>query len=141
MPSKIEAAVISPALIAVCLLLSGCDLGLYEERRANAMRNVANKAAAITIPGKGGANTGVSFTLPQILGKGSDPLKAVAGPLNVDGLVGMYEPGGTGGGPMLLLGGVPTAEGPLDKVVANVTAAMQAVAPGQQVQAGDVRPS
>lgn len=105
------------------------------------MQNVASKAAGMQIPAKGGAGTGVSFTLPQVLGKTAD-LKALAGPLNVDGLVGMYEAAnGNGGGPMLLIGGVPAAEGPLEKVVANVTAALQGVAPGQQPQASDVRPS
>lgn len=79
--------------------------------------------------------------LPAAVGKASDPLKAITGPVKVDGLAGMYEaPTGNGGGPMLLLGGVPAAEGPLDKVVANVTAALQAAAPGQQVQQ-DPRPT
>jgi hypothetical protein len=134
------------ALAAAVLLLSGCDLGTYEERMQKAKSNIGNKAAAAAasmgIPDKTGASTGVTFLLPTALGKGGDPLKAIAGPFKVDGLAGMYEaPSGNGGGPMLLLGGVPAAEGPLDKVVANVTAAMQAAAPGQQVQAGDVKPT
>jgi hypothetical protein len=106
------------------------------------MANVATKAAGMTIPDKAGASTGVSFMLPQVLGRGTDPLKALAGPLKVDGLAGMYEAAsGNGGGPLLLLGGVPAAEGPLQAVADKVTAAMQAVAPGQQVQQGDVRPT
>lgn len=124
------------------LLLAGCDLGTYESRRADARNTVANKVAAqkalLQIPDKGNAGTGVSLMLPSVLGNAAD-IKALAGPLTVDGLVAMYE-SGNGGGPLLLLGGVPAAEGPLDTVVANVTTALQGVAPGQQVQAGDLRP-
>lgn len=144
MPFKIFsfAARCIPGLLL--LSLAGCDLGTYESRRAEAAKTVANKVAtqnaSLQIPAKGNAGTGVSLMLPPVLGKAAD-IKALAGPLTVDGLVAMYEAAnGNGGGPLLLLGGVPTAEGPLDKVVANVNTALQAVAPGQQVQATDVRP-
>lgn len=118
-------------------MLAGCDLGTYEQRRSTAMATVNSRAAGVSVPGKGGGGTGVSFALPSSLGRGND-IKALADPLSVDGLVGMYA---SSAGPALLIGGVPIAEGPMDKVVANVTAALQAVAPGQQVQQGDVRPT
>lgn len=124
------------ALLPV-LVLTGCDLGTYEQRRSTAMATVNSRAAGVSIPAKGGAGTGVNFALPASLGRGTD-IKALGDPLSVDGLVGMYA---SSAGPVLLVGGVPIAEAPLEKVVANVTAALQAVAPGQQVQQGDVRPT
>ena len=135
MMSRIRSAV-GLALLPV-LVLASCDLGTYEQRRSTAMATVNSRAAGVSIPAKGGGGTGVSFSLPASLGRGTD-IKGLADPLTVDGLVGMYV---SSAGPVLLVGGVPMAEGQLEKVVANVTAALQAVAPGQQVQQGDVKPT
>src|SRR4051812_202876 len=105
------------AILSMLVLLVGCDLGTYERRRANAMTSINKQAAGLQVPAKGGGGTGVILTLPEVLGKATD-IKAVAGPMTVDGIVGMYEAANSNGsGPLLLVGGVPVAEGPMDKVV------------------------
>lgn len=131
-------------LLLALLVLAGCDLGRYESRQQQAVQRIAGEAqksallgAAITIPDKSTTtSTGISLTLPKAVG--AAPKAAAGVPGAVDGIVLYYEAeGGGGNGPLALIGGVPAAEGPVDKVVSTITGAFQTIAPGVTPQMSD----
>jgi hypothetical protein len=121
---------------------TGCDLGTYESRREQAVTSIAGRArlaellgTAVTIPDKANQSTGVSLTLPKAVGS---TMAATAGlPGVVDGIVGVFNGGANSGGPMLLFGAVPVAEGPIEKVQATLDATYRALAPGTPVTTPD----
>jgi hypothetical protein len=132
----------SSLAFGLLVVLTGCDLGTYETRREQATQSIAARArlgellgSAVTVPDKNSQSTGVSLTLPKAVGGN---MAAAAGmPGAVEGIVGAFDAGGNGGGPMALIGGVPIAEGPADKVTAAVDAALRAIAPGATVTMPD----
>jgi len=129
------------------IFLTGCDLvGTYEARRKQRGQTITTDAqraellgSAITIPDKAGQSTSISLTLPRAVGAS---MKGAAGPGVVDGIAGMFEADGSNGaGPLVFVGGVPAAQGPVEKVVGVVTAVIQGVAPGVNPQVSDAGPN
>jgi hypothetical protein len=141
--ARFRCSVVCPLVALAVVALAGCDLGRYEARRKQAAANIAGEAQldallspAITVPDKANQSTNIAIRLPKSVGTTA---AAVAG-VQINGLALMYEAAG-GNGPMVLVGGVPAAEGPVNKVVDAITAGMQAVAPGVNPQVTDVNPN
>jgi hypothetical protein len=137
---SINSRLLHVALMLAAIAVVGCDLGTYESRRQQAAQNIDQRAKLGKLLGKeiaipaGQENTGIAITLPRVLGESGKPLPPGFPP--IPGVGGMFESDATGAGPQLLLGGVPMAEGPPERLAEMVGNMLRTISPGAQVSAG-----